>query len=85
MAVLRCPGRLRSRIRTLLFRSLPAPGRLFQRFLSEIFDSNARPMAKSFLRFDVTPERIVVRCLRATGCAQDEKSPPVEDTFEIHV
>ena len=74
--------RLRPRlwvVQTLFFKPLPAPGRLFQRFVSEIFDWNAPPMAKSFMRVDVTGSELRLRCFRATGFLEDEVDPTVED------
>ena len=76
------PLRLRT-VRTLLFRRLPAPGKLFQRFLSEIVDQNDPPMAKSFLRFDVAGGELRIRCFQATGWLADEQAPPLEDEVTI--
>ncbi len=76
------PRRLRV-VRTILYRKLPAPGKLFQRFLSEIFDKNDPPMAKSFLRLDVTDGQLRIRCFQATGWLQDELTPPLEDEVVI--
>lgn len=76
------PLRLRS-VRTILYRKLPAPGRYFQRFLSEIIDKNDPPMAKSFLRFDVADGHLRIRCFQATGWLQDELMPPLEDEVTI--
>ena len=76
------PLRLRT-VRTLLFRRLPAPGKLFQRFLSEIVDRNDPPMAKSFLRFDVAGGQLRIRCFQATGWLADEQAPPLEDEVTI--
>lgn len=76
------PLRLRA-VRTILYRKLPAPGRYFQRFLSEIIDENDPPMAKSFLRFDVADGHLRIRCFQATGWLQDELTPPLEDEVAI--
>jgi len=76
------PPRLRV-VRTILYRNLPAPGKFFQRFLSEIVDKNAPPMAKSFLRFDVAGGHVRIRCFQATGWLQDELVPPLEDEVAI--
>jgi Calcineurin-like phosphoesterase len=78
------PPRLRA-VRTLLYRRLPAPGKLFQRFLSEIIDLNDPPMAKSFLRIDATDTQVRIRCFRATGWRPDEVEPPLEDEVKIRV
>jgi hypothetical protein len=76
------PLRLRA-VRTLLYRRLPAPGKLFQRFLSEIIDRNDPPMAKSFLRIDATETQVRIRCFQATGWRSDEVEPPLEDEVTI--
>jgi hypothetical protein len=76
------PLRLRT-VRTLLYRRLPAPGKLFQRFLSEIFDRNDPPMAKSFLRFDASETDLTIRCFQATGWREHELDPPLEDEVTI--
>ncbi|GAA0639613.1 metallophosphoesterase [Streptomyces thermocarboxydovorans] len=41
------------------------------------------PFFKSFLRLDVEPERIRLRCLAATGNRAQETDPPVEDEVII--
>jgi hypothetical protein len=41
------------------------------------------PFFKSFLRLDVTPEAIRLRCLAATGNRDAELEPPVEDEVTI--
>jgi hypothetical protein len=41
------------------------------------------PFFKSFLRLDVTPETIRIRCYAATGLRAQEIEPPVEDDFTI--
>jgi hypothetical protein len=76
------PPRLRA-VRTLLYRRLPAPGKLFQRYLSEILDRNDPPMAKSFLRIDASESQLQIRCFRATGWRADEVEPPLEDQVTI--
>jgi hypothetical protein len=76
------PLRLRA-VRTLLYRRLPAPGKLFQRFLSEIVDQNDPPMAKCFLRIDASETQLRIRCFQATGWQADEREPPLEDAVTI--
>lgn len=76
--------RLRA-VRTLLYRRLPAPGKLFQRFLSEIIDRNDPPMAKSFMRIDATETQVRIRCFQATGWLRDEVEPPLEDEVTISI
>ncbi|MEU3338874.1 metallophosphoesterase [Streptomyces sp. NPDC006668] len=41
------------------------------------------PFFKSFLRLDVSPEAVRVRCFAATGNRAQEIEPPVEDEFVI--
>jgi hypothetical protein len=76
------PARVRA-AQTLFYKRLPAPGKLFQRFVSEFLDWNDPPMAKSFLRVDAEEGAIRVRCFQATGWLKDEVHPPVEDDVTI--
>jgi hypothetical protein len=78
------PRRLRV-VKTLLYDRLPAPGKLFQRFLSEIVDNDTPPMAKSFLRFDASSQQLRIRCFRATGWRADEVEPTLEDELSIAI
>ncbi|WP_105968945.1 metallophosphoesterase family protein [Streptomyces geranii] len=41
------------------------------------------PFFKSFLRFDVSPEAVRLRCFSATGLLSQELDPPVEDEVTI--
>ncbi|NEA53726.1 metallophosphoesterase [Streptomyces sp. SID13666] len=41
------------------------------------------PFFKSFLRLDVTPQDLRIRCFAATGYREQEVAPPVEDDFTI--
>ncbi|NUS15551.1 MAG: metallophosphoesterase, partial [Streptomyces sp.] len=41
------------------------------------------PFFKNFLRLDVTPSEVRVRCFAATGLRAHEADPPVEDDFTI--
>ncbi|MBM9504410.1 metallophosphoesterase family protein [Actinacidiphila acididurans] len=43
------------------------------------------PFFKNFLRLDVSPTGIRVRCFAATGLRAQELDPPVEDEFTIHL
>jgi hypothetical protein len=49
------------------------------RFFSQYFDWNEPPMFRSFLRLDVTADALQVRCFAATGCAEHDSAPPLED------
>jgi hypothetical protein len=62
--LLRLPGRGR--------RALHLP-------FSEWLDFNEPPMFKSFLRVDASDGEIRIRCFAATGCADQQDDPPVED------
>lgn len=55
----------------------------YQKLFSETSDSDMPPFFKSFLRVDVTPGELRVRCYGATGCRSHELAPPVEDEFRI--
>jgi hypothetical protein len=46
---------------------------------SEWLDWNEPPLFKSFLRVDADEHRVRIRCFAATGCASQERRPPVED------
>jgi hypothetical protein len=59
--------------------------RIYQRFLSPMSDSNRPPLFKSFLRVDVAPERLRIRCFAATGCLEHELDPPLEDEITIRL
>jgi hypothetical protein len=47
--------------------------------MSLLFDSNAVPQFKSFLRLDVSADEIVISCWAATGCLEHELNPVLED------
>jgi hypothetical protein len=57
--------------------------RVYQRFLSPASASYRPPLFKSFLRLDVTPESLRIRCFAASGCREHELAPPVEDDLTI--
>lgn len=53
----------------------------FHKNFSEFLDWNDPdpPLFKSFLRVDVRPGEIEIRCFGATGCVEHESDPPLED------
>ncbi|WP_240970171.1 metallophosphoesterase family protein [Actinacidiphila epipremni] len=57
--------------------------RMLTRVLSPGSATYTPPFFKSFLRLDVTPEAVRVRCFAATGLREHEIDPPVEDDFTI--
>jgi hypothetical protein len=57
--------------------------RVYQRFLSPASASYTAPLFKSFMRVDVTPESLRIRCFAASGCLEHEIAPPVEDEVTI--
>ncbi len=57
--------------------------RVYQRFLSPASASYRPPLFKSFLRLDVTPQSVRIRCFAASGCREHELAPPVEDEITI--
>jgi hypothetical protein len=57
--------------------------KVYQRFLSPASASYHPPLFKSFLRVDVTPESLRIRCFAASGCREHELAPPVEDEVRI--
>lgn len=63
---------------------LPGSGRaLYHHFFSEFFDWNDPPLFKNFLRIDASESEVRIRCFAATGCAEHEGDPPVEDEMRI--
>jgi len=62
----------------------PLPGSAkgpFHRNFSELLDWNdpPPPLFKSFLRVDLRPGEIEIRCFAATGCQEHQEDPPLED------
>ena len=63
---------------------LPGSGRnLLHHFFSEFFDWNDPPLFKNFLRIDASRDEIRIRCFAATGCAEHQENPPLEDEVRI--
>ena len=63
---------------------LPGSGRaLYHHFFSEFFDWNEPPLFKNFLRVDASHSELRIRCFAATGCAEHEGNPPLEDEVRI--
>ena len=63
---------------------LPGSGRnLLHHFFSEFFDWNDPPLFKNFLRIDASDSEVRIRCFAATGCAEHEEEPPLEDEVRI--
>jgi hypothetical protein len=59
---------------------LPARGAApAHNWMSILFDSNAVPQFKSFLRLDANRDEIVLSCWAATGCREHELDPVLED------
>lgn len=65
------------------FVGLLPSGRTFHKYLSEFAEWVEPPLFKSFLRLDVGPSGVRIRCFAATGCRAQELDPPVEDDFTI--
>lgn len=57
--------------------------RVLTRLLSPGSATYSPPFFKSFLRLDVSPAALRVRCFAATGLREHELDPPVEDDFTI--
>jgi hypothetical protein len=58
-------------------------GHTFHKYLSEFAEWVEPPLFKNFLRLDVSPARVHIRCFAATGCGTQERNPPVEDELAI--
>jgi Calcineurin-like phosphoesterase len=71
-----------TRIKGTFVGLLPS-GKTFHKYLSELADWDDPPLFKSFLRLDVSPGAVRIRCFGATGCRAQEIEPPVEDDFTI--
>jgi hypothetical protein len=71
-----------TRIKAILVGLLPS-GHTFHKYLSEFITWVDPPLFKSFLRLDVSPTQVRIRCFSATGCREQELNPPVEDDFTI--
>lgn len=53
-----------------------APG---HNLMSVLFDGDAPPLFKSFLRLDATADEVVISAWAATGCLEHERHPACED------
>jgi len=73
---------LRTRVRGSFVGLLPS-GQTFHKYLSEFATWVDPPLFKHFLRLDVSPAAVRIRCFAATGCGAQELNPPVEDDFVI--
>ncbi|MDJ0343615.1 metallophosphoesterase [Streptomyces sp. H10-C2] len=57
--------------------------KIYSRVFSSSSASYSPPFFKSFLRLDVTPGSLRIRCFAATGYPEQEIAPPVEDEITI--
>jgi hypothetical protein len=76
------PATVSPRARRAAGRIFPLPARGSapgHNLMSLLFDSNAVPQFKSFLRLDATSDEIVLSCWVATGCREQEIDPACED------
>ena len=74
------------RVRRVAEWIFPLPGRgrgPIHHFFSEFFDWNEPPLFKNFLRIDASAEEVRIQCFAATGCAEHEDNPPLEDEVRI--
>jgi hypothetical protein len=71
----------RTRRAARLILRAPGSGGPFHENFSEFLDWNEPPppLFKSFLRVDLTPGQLEIRCFAATGCREHESNPPIED------
>jgi hypothetical protein len=78
----RSPDTVSAGARRAADRVFPLPARgsaSAHNLMSLLFDSNAVPQFKSFLRLDATDDEIVISCWAATGCREHELDPVLED------
>ncbi len=74
------------RVRRVAEWIFPLPGRgrgPLHHFFSEFFDWNEPPLFKNFLRINASGNEVRIRCFAATGCAEHEDGPPLEDEVKI--
>ncbi|MFC4048972.1 tetratricopeptide repeat protein [Actinomadura syzygii] len=57
--------------------------RIAMRYLVDRVPRDRPPLFKSFLRVDVSPDRLRIRCFAATGYREQEINPPLEDEVTI--
>ncbi|OXY88702.1 metallophosphoesterase [Streptomyces diastatochromogenes] len=57
--------------------------KIYTQLFSPASDTYSPPFFKCFLRLDVTPEAVRLRCFAATGNLAQELDPPVEDEVTI--
>lgn len=57
--------------------------RIAMRYLVDRVPRDRPPLFKSFLRVDVSPDRLRIRCLAATGHREQEINPPLEDEVTV--
>ena len=57
--------------------------RIYTRLFSPSSATYSPPFFKCFLRLDVTPQAVRLRCFAATGKRAQELRPPVEDEVTI--
>jgi len=70
--------------RAAALRVFPAGGmRGANRFADQYYDTDGPSFFKHLLRLDAAAGELRVRCFAATGRAQDEADPPVEDEVRI--
>lgn len=55
------------------------------RFADQCDDTGDPPFLKHLLRLDATATELQLRCFAATGRAEDEDDPPVEDDLRIRL
>jgi hypothetical protein len=76
------PAAVSAQARRAADRIFPLPARgtaPAHNWMSLLFDSNAVPQFKSFLRLDASRGEIVISCWAATGCREHELDPVLED------
>jgi hypothetical protein len=57
----------------------------FHKWISPFLDWDRPPFYKNFLRLDVTASKLIITCYGATGCAEHDDRPSVEDRVEIEL
>jgi hypothetical protein len=70
--------------RAAALRVFPAAGMHgLNRFADQYYDTDEPPFLKSFLRLDATDSTLRLRCFAATGRAEHDADPPLEDEVAI--
>lgn len=72
-------------VASILLPLLGRDGGPLHSLFSGFFDWDEPPLFKSFMRVEVTTDRLTLTCFGVTGCLEQERNPPIEDRVEIDI